>query len=362
MVEAGKKVNFYRLALRRGIMHRMILSEDDRLVGEGGGTFCYLAPMFDSASYEETWHRLRLEGTFSNCKYEIVAAATDVNLEETIADEQLSILDKLEMLKEYGHIRKVNTEDMLLHALSGRYLWVFITVVGAKIDSHFRIEGFSVEFPQSSFVEYLPEIYHEERNGFFERYMAVLQSLYEDLEKEVDHLPEYLDYETAPEENLPLFAEWTGRWNKGGQWSPQQLRYLIRHLQQIQSGRGTWKVMEEMIYLMTGQKAYIIEYFNWKEWMKQKSEVLEEYYQMYGKKEDTFVVIIDASEREVGMSEVMLERKLDDYTPLGMNCRVVFLKKNSQMDSQSYLDKNSYLSTPENPATEGVSLDGEFIL
>ena len=60
MVEVGKKVNFYRLALSRGKMHRMTLSEDDRLTGEGGGTFCYLAPMFDSTDYEGTWHRLRL--------------------------------------------------------------------------------------------------------------------------------------------------------------------------------------------------------------------------------------------------------------------------------------------------------------
>ena len=69
MVEVGKKVNFYRLALRRGKMHRMTLSEDDRLTGFGGGMFCYLAPVFDSSDYEGTWHRLRLEGTFSNCKY-----------------------------------------------------------------------------------------------------------------------------------------------------------------------------------------------------------------------------------------------------------------------------------------------------
>ncbi len=362
MVEAGKKVNFYRLALRRGKMHRMALSDDDRLVGEGGGMFCYLAPVFDSKDYEGTWHRLRLEGTFSNCKYEVVAAATDVNLEETLTDDNISFSDKLELLKDYGYVRKVNTDDMLLHSLQGRYLWIFITVVGSRIDSSFRIEGFSVEFPQSSFVEYLPEIYQDERDSFFERYMAVLQSLYEDLEKEVDYVPQYLDYETAPEENLALFAEWTGRWNRGMQWTPNQLRHLISHLQKIQSGRGTWTVMEEMIYLMTGQKASIVEHFKWKEWMNKKSSLLDEFYNLYGRDEDTFVVVIDATEKEVGMSERMLERMLEDYTPLGMNCRVVYLKKSSHMDSQSYLDKNSYLSTPENPTTEGFVLGEELVL
>ena len=347
MVEVGKKVNFYRLALRRGKMHRMTLSEDDRLTGEGGGTFCYLAPMFDSTDYEGTWHRLRLEGTFSNCKYEVIAAATDVNLEETITDEALDFSDKLELLKDYSYVRKVNTDDMLLHNLQGRYLWVFIKVTGSKIDSFFKIEGFSVEFPHGSFVEYLPEIYQDERNSFFERYMAVLQSLYEDLEQEVDFVPRYLDYETAPDVNLKLFAEWTGRWNENGQWAPEQLRYLIRNLQSIQSGRGTWTVMEQMIYLMTGQKASVIEHFRWKDWADKDSVHLKEYYKKYKNDEDTFVVVIDATEKEVSMSERMLEKMLEDYTPLGMNCKVLYLKKKSLMDSQAYLEENSYLTSAD---------------
>ena len=347
MVEVGKKVNFYRLALRRGKMHRMTLSEDDRLTGEGGGIFCYLAPMFDSTDYEGTWHRLRLEGTFSNCKYEVIAAATDVNLEETITDEAIDFSDKLELLKDYSYVRKVNTDDMLLHNLQGRYLWVFIKVTGSKIDSSFKIEGFSVEFPHGSFVEYLPEIYQDERNSFFERYMAVLQSLYEDLEKEVDFVPRYLDYETAPDVNLKLFAEWTGRWNENGQWTPEQLRYLIRNLQSIQCGRGTWTVMEKMIYLMTGQKASVIEHFRWKDWADKDSVHLKEYYKKYGNDEDTFVVVIDATEKEVGVSERMLEKMLEDYTPLGMNCKVLYLKKKSLMDSQAYLEENSYLTSAD---------------
>ena len=357
MVEAGKKVNYYRLALRRGKMHRMSLSEDDRLVGEGGGVFGYLAPMFDSTDYEGTWHRLRLEGTFSNCKYEVIAAATDENLEELLGDENLSFADCLSLLKDKGHVRKVNIDDMLLHSLQGRYLWIAIVVTGSKIDSQFKIDGFSVEFPQTSFVEYLPEIYQEEgRDSFFERYMAVLQSLYEDLEKEVDFVPTYLDYETAPEENLPLFAEWTGRWNKGHSWTPEQMRYLISRLSKIQSGRGTKAVLEEMVTLMTGKEPMIIEHFQWAEWLE-KEPLLQECYEAYGNDEDIFVVAFQCSEQEIGISRTMLERKLDDYTPLGLKCKVVYLKKNDHLDGGLYLDQNSYLSAPERSTTEGFILD-----
>lgn len=362
MVEARKKVNYYRLALRKGRMHRMKLSGDDRLTGEGGGVFCYLAPVFDSEDMQGTWHRLRLEGTFSNCKYEIVAAATDVDLAETLADQQLTPAEQLALLKEYSWVRKVNVDDMLLHGICGRYLWIFITVVGARVDSSFRMEGFQVEFPHGSFVEYLPEIYQEERNSFFERYMAVLQSLYEDLEKEVDKIPQYLDYETAPEENLPLFAEWTGRWASGKKWSPEQIRFLIRNLGRIQSGKGTWAVMEEMIQLMTGHSAVVVEHFKWKDWMKGKSTLLEEYGRLLGNEEDTFVVIIDNIRKKVEISEEALERYLEDYTPIGMHCKVVYLRKNSHMDTQCYLDRNSFLSVPERATTEGMVLGGNYVL
>lgn len=277
-------------------------------------------------------------------------------------DMQENFSDKLEILKDQGYVRKVNTDDILLHRLQGRYLWVLINVVGAKVDSAFRIEGFSVEFPQSSFVKYLPEIYQDERNSFFERYMAVFQSLYEDLEKEVDNVPQYLDYETAPDEHLKLFAKWTGRWNKGDRWTPEQLRYLIRNLSMIQNGRGTWAVMKEMIYLMTGQKASIIEHFHWKDWVNKDSEFIDEYYRKYGNDEDTFVVVLDSSEKEAGMSERTLERMLEDYTPLGMNCKVLYLRKKTFADSQSYLDQNKALSTPEHPVTEGCILGDELVL
>ena len=96
--------------------------------------------------------------------------------------------------------------------------------------------------------------------------------------------------------------------------------------------------------------------------MNKKSSLLDEFYKLYGQDEDTFVVLIDATRKEVGMSEKMLEQRLEDYTPLGMNCKVVYLRKSSHMDSQSYLDKNSYLSTPENPTTEGFVLGEELVL
>lgn len=362
MVEAAKRVNFYRLALERGKRNRMELTGEYRLTGKGGGNFSYLAPMFDSGDYNGTWHRLCLEAQFDGCKYEIVAAATNVNLRELLEDEQCTPQQQLAILKEYSYVRRVNTSDMLLHELQGQYLWVWISVSGARTDSSFLIDGFQVEFPYGSFIEYLPEIYQQERGDFFERYLAVMQSLYEDLEREVDLIPTYLDYETTPEENLSILAQWTGDWGAGKRYNPKQMRYLLKNLQNIQSGRGTRTVMEQMIQLVTGHKAMVVEYFKWHDWMKKSGDLLEIYEKLFGKNEDVFTVIIDMSGREAEISKEWLTDFLKEYTPFGMQCNVVLLRTNSNMDTHCYLDKNSCLSTPIAAEAGGVILGGNYIL
>ncbi|MBS6397823.1 MAG: hypothetical protein KH452_11860 [Clostridiales bacterium] len=363
MVQEAKKVNFYRLALRRGKRYRMELTQDDRLTGEGGGYFAYLAPAFDCGDTDGTWHRLCLDGSFQNCKYEVVAAASNVDLTEELSGEEVSAADWQEILKQHSHVRRVNTDDMLLHGLTGRYLWICIGVFGAAVDSSFRLEGFRAEFPGGSFTEYLPEIYQASgRNSFFDRYMAVLQSMYEDLEREVDQIPRYLDYETAPDENLPLFAGWTGNWDRGRGFLPVQMRYLLRHLQEIQCGRGTKEVMIRMIRLCTGREAMVVEYFKWHDWMKAEAGLLENYERLFGRNEDTFTVIVNMADAKEDLSGRDLAGMLEDYTPFGMHCNVVLLDWNSHLDQHCYLDKNSCLSTPALAKAEGFALGGNYIL
>ena len=53
---------------------------------------------------------------------------------------------------------------------------------------------------------------------------------------------------------------------------------------------------------------------------------------------------------------------LEDFTPLGMCCNVVFLDWNSHMDTHCYLDQNSCLSVPEFGDAGGVVLSENYIL
>ena len=363
MMENRKQVNFYRLALAEGKRFRMELSDDYRLTGTGGGVFTWLAPVYDSMDQNETWHRLVLSGIFRECKYEIMAAASNEDLREFLYAEERTADQIEEMLREQTFIRKVNTDDLLLHSLTGQYLYILIRVSGARVDSHFQIDGLHVEFPWGSFVEYLPEIYQMSgRDTFFERYMTVLQSMYEDQEREVDYVPDYLDYESTPEEHLPELASWTGDWSREQQYSSGQIRWLLKHLQEIQCGRGTGHVLEEMIALLVGRKARILEYFKWHDWMKKGTGLMEAYEKLYGREEDTFTVILDTSDMKHPPAKEKLLQLMEDYIPLGMNCNLVLLDWSSHMDTHCYLDKNSRLSIPEQADTSGFVLGGNYVL
>lgn len=68
--------------------------------------------------------------------------------------------------------------------------------------------------------------------------MTVLQSMYEDQEREVDYVPDYLDYESTPEEHLPELASWTGDWSREQQYSSGQIRWLLKHLRKFSAAEA----------------------------------------------------------------------------------------------------------------------------
>ena len=71
---------------------------------------------------------------------------------------------------------------------------------------------------------------------------------------------------------------------------------------------------------------------------------------------------VDMADPGMEISEEKLRRFLEDFTPLGMCCNVVFLDWNSHMDTHCYLDQNSCLSVPEFGDAGGVVLSENYIL
>ena len=279
---------------------------------------------------------------------------------DLLADPEVPPADKAEALKKLPHVRAVNTQDILLHSLVGRYVWVFVGIhpIGP---CRCTLNGMRLELPRSSFSEYFPEIYRG--NEFFERYLAVFQSLFLDLEKRVDEVPRLLDYRTAPDENVLELASWVGLGDSRGLFSPAQLRRLIADISLFQGAKGTRRALEELILLLTGIRPRIVEHFQWAD-PRFAAHHLKSGQSLYGETRNHFCVILDLVRQDLppGLGERELARLIEDYSVLGSSCKLVFLKTCSHIDAHCYLDINSALSVPEVAGISTGAIGGHFTL
>lgn len=365
MKQPLKQVNFYKRALAAGRAHgfaadgQLCLRLDDPA---GGAWFA----AFDTGDADSTYNRLVVDGDFAGAKLEVIAAVSP--LDDTAEGRTLSgflasdapAAEKMARLTALPHLRAVDRQDILLHSLQGR--WVYLCVCALPQDGAACVlRGVHLEFPRYSFTQYFPEIYQQD--DFFRRYVAVFQSLYLDLESRVDEVPRMLDYESADDAQTEALAAWLGIDTAGGLFGPEQLRSLIRDSQLYQGGKGTRAALEGVVELACGVRPRIVEHFQWSR-MPMPAARRRLYEGLYGADGNMFCVILNLTDRPgpLPVSEAQLDRLIDAYSMLGTRHRLVFLRRCSYTDTHCYLDVNSCLSTPETAAVDGVTLGGYFTI
>ncbi len=364
MKEALKYVNYYKRALLSGCKHNLREDEGLSLVMQAPLRHAaYITQVFDTGDPDCTYNRLKLDGSFEGAKLEVIVATADIQdapidgqtlLHAYLADPSVPPEDKALALRQLRHVRAVNTSDILLHSLTGRYVWVYVGVYPSGECSG-SLNGLRLEFPRESFTQYLPEIYRQDE--FFDRYIAVFQSLYLDLERRVDELPRKLDYECVQGAQLAELAAWVGLENRGGLLNDSQLRHVIRNLDLFQGKKGTCEALMAIVELVCGIRPRIVEYFQWN--ALPASEVRKRLNrQLYGEGSSSFCVIIDVTDKKLTVSQENLERLIADHSPMGTSFQLVCLRRCSYTDTHCYLSVNSVLTTPETAMVDGVTLGG----
>ena len=179
MKQPLKQVNFYRRALAAGCAQGF---EPDgqlclHLTGAQGGAYFV---SFDTADPDGTYHRLVVDGDFAGAKLEVIAAVSPADAAPGVEDlsaflaSDAPAVQKMAALTALPHVRAVNRQDILLHELEGR--WVYLCVCAAVQETEECVlRGIRLEFPKYSFTRYFPEIYQD--SDFFTRYLAVFQSM-----------------------------------------------------------------------------------------------------------------------------------------------------------------------------------------
>lgn len=362
-----KYIHYAGLYLQKGQNKNMCRGENYSLTGEGRGTYLYIAPVFDSGEDENTWQFLEIKGDFKDCKLEAVVAASDRDYRSVFEDETLSIEEQAEFIRNLSGIRRVNAKNLLLTGLTGRYLYILFQIDGQG-ECRFTLQEASVEFPKNTFLEYFPEVYQTD-NEFFERYTSIFQSMYLQLEKKIDEIPMRLDYEKAELEDLIELAGWIGfdrviLKEAVGDGKPERLRRLIAHVNEIQAGKGTKKALELVLEILYQENIRLLEYFKWYEYLEKRPGELALYQTLYGKDSRCLTVIIENKKLH---SYTEAEKKniyqvINCMLPVGMNCKLLFLRQSCHMDSHCYLDHNSMLASLAAASVGSMELYGNLVL
>lgn len=148
----------------------------------------------------------------------------------------------------------------------GRYLWFRIILIGTESLSP-KISSVTVYFPKVSYLEYLPPVYREDfaNNDFLDRFLAIFESIFFEIDFTIDHLSRWLDAAGTP----PEFLDWLGSWIGADQGRVESLyrkefpeakkREYISRAVSMYKERGTKAGLENLISFYTGKTPIIIE-------------------------------------------------------------------------------------------------------
>lgn len=140
-----------------------------------------------------------------------------------------------------------NPRDALLDGAIGRFLWVELTLTGAEYSTP-RVRAFRAYYPRQSYLRHLPAIYQEDQASaaFLERFLSVFESVFVDIEEQIEGFTRFLDPHGIPAE----YVTWLGRWlalEPGETWPTAAKRELIQRAPELFKMRGTRAGLREVL-------------------------------------------------------------------------------------------------------------------
>ncbi len=337
-----------------------------RLADDGGDRGVWVTRILDSREKDMEWHRLVFETVrrpdapctvtvYTADSLEFQRDGRLVSLPGLLKDETLDAEEKLRIMEPFVKKRVSGQRDILLHDVTGRYLWIAFELYrrGSEIVG---LSDLCVYFPRQSWISYLPEVYQaNDKNQFLERYLAVFQTLYEDLNLAIRRTPLLLDVDTTGSEFLPWLAGWLDI-AESYMWSEEQLRGLLRRAVELYRKRGTREGMLDFIRLYTGGDAYMVEYHQLDAFMKQSGQkvILT---RLYGGNPYVLSFILKKQDVPTQKEYRALIRVIQEIMPAQMELNLVILEPYLFLGDHTYLGVNTSLSE-----YRGLALDGQSMM
>lgn len=246
---------------------------------------------------------------------------------------------KLELFRIAGATEVRATTDTLMYGVNGRYLFVAIRIEGS-FDG--PIKNIRVVNPGDTFMNVLPEIYNK-RGEFFHRYLSVMSSLFNDFQDKIDNYERFLNPDYADSQLLSTYAGWMGIDVSGNFLEEETLRTLVKEAPVLNRKKGTKAALQRICEIVLSEKCIIVE---------RKADLGSD---KFG--DDRFDVTILVKTFVEDKKKSQLFFLLSQFVPVRSHLQIIYLDKNSELDTHSYLDINASVFNTQ----EGV-LDGHMLL
>ncbi len=140
----------------------------------------------------------------------------------------------------------VRLREFLVQGGPGQYLWVRIELRAGGWETP-AVRGLRVHYPRQSYLAHLPAVYSSEEasRSFLERFLAVVQTEWDGLERQIAEIPRLFDPAAVPEgELLDYLASWLGLPLEG---DGEARRRLLAAAPCLQPRRGTVEGLRDLL-------------------------------------------------------------------------------------------------------------------
>jgi len=351
----------------RGLCENMIPADGGLQFSSGreSGVAMFMSRIFDAGERGMDWHRLTVKT--ENCAgsdlritvwaadtTELAADGKKRSILSVFEDASLSLQKKRELFEPFLKKRIAGGTDVLKHDVSGRYIW-FLVEMYSRSDRPARLTELKAYLPSRSWIDYLPQLYRKNDGDshFLERYLAIFQTLYEELDAQIADSASFFDPECAEYDFLLWLAEWLDL-SDSWLWEEEKLRRFIMRAISLYRRRGTRESLEEIIELYTGERPYVIEEFSMSRFAG------TEFYEktllpLYGDDPYTVTVLIKSTLIKNEHDFNALQRVAAEMLPASFTLHIVLLEPYIFAGKFSYLGVNSTLGSYKPAAFDGRS-------
>ena len=290
----------------------------------------------DSAESGFQWSRVKIKaGIPRDADIRIYARASD-NSEWPAWPELCGEDDRRDLSEFFGP--SVGTGEDILLAQTGRYLWLALELIAGGSEGP-RIECVSVRMGGDHMVDYLPSIYQGQ--DFTYRYLSIFNSLFQDMEQDIDDLPRKLEIGSTDEEMLSFLARWLCVGQEGG---AGRLRALLPDVLDDWETMYTVEGIRRSARMLTGKEPYIVEPFAVDPNDPQCRDP-ELYRRLYGEKPYRFFLLFPQDTFSTQRDMERFINRMRDRIPAGTEMELVLLKPGVQLDCHTYLGVNSRIES-----------------